>query len=343
MDRVPLSGLPVTISNALSGDQTVYMKNNTAGGTPGEVHELKTNSIELDSLGQFSYTWMAGLPNIQSPYVRAVQFYYDIDGETKQWRDGGLKAVILGSLPTGSNFVTQGPDLLDMVLRDPPGSYSSASWTKGTVSSQFSSYGKVWSSEERVAVTKKNGLILAFQIGSIGFTTQHSTDVENDEEVGVTFTSTGENASSWTRTVSVERSISTSADPEYVGANGDIFIGSSTNIIFGKADEVGLVRVAGGNTAELKDKEVTTTGLTYGTEFQHTVSHIENYLLPNLELLRNNFLTTVPDVKSYTNNTNHVVYVTSLPPEDPAFGSDNEDADERGNEATERPSSDGKS
>ena len=343
VDRVPLSGLPVTISNALSGDQTVYMKNNTAGGTPGEVHELKTNSIELDSLGQFSYTWMAGLPNIQSPYVRAVQFYYDIDGETKQWRDGGLKAVILGSLPTGSNFVTQGPDLLDMVLRDPPGSYSSASWTKGTVSSQFSSYGKVWSSDTGTMITKKTGLQATILTGGIGFMMETNTKVDNDQGIGVTVSTTGENASSWTRTITTERSISTSTDPEYVGANGDIFIGSSTNIIFGKADEVGLVRVAGGNTAELTKKEVTTTGLTYGTEFQHTVSHIENYLLPNLELLRNNLLTTVPDVNSYTNNKNHVVYVTSLTPDDPAFGSDNDDADVWGNEATKSPSSVGKS
>ena len=75
MDVVPLSGLPVTISNALSSDQTVYMQGNSENGTPGEVHELKTNSIELDSLGQFSYTWMAGLPNITSPFVRGIQFY----------------------------------------------------------------------------------------------------------------------------------------------------------------------------------------------------------------------------------------------------------------------------
>lgn len=344
VDVVPLNGLPVTISNSLSGDQVVYMKGNSAGGTPGEVHELKTNSIELDSLGQFSYTWMAGLPNITSPFVRAVQFYYNIDGEMKSWREGGLKAVILGSLPTGSNFVTQGPDLIDMVLRDPPGSYSSASWTKGTVSSHFSSYAKVWSSEDRAAVTKKNGLIVEFQIGSLGFTTSHATEAENDEEIGVTFTSTGENANSWTRTVSVERSISTSADPEYVGANGDIFIGSSTNIVFGKADEVGLFRVKGGGDAAILDvNAVTTTGLTYGTEFQHSVSHIENYLLPNLEMLRNNLLVTVPDVDSYINDTDHVVYVTSLMPDDPEFGSDNDDAEVWGSEATNRPSSVGKS
>ena len=344
MDVVPLSGLPVTISNALSSDQTVYMQGNSENGTPGEVHELKTNSIELDSLGQFSYTWMAGLPNITSPFVRGIQFYYNIDGEMKEWRDGGLKAVILGSLPTGSNFVTQGPDLIDMVLRDPPGSYSSASWTKGTVSSHFSSYAKVWSSEDRAAVTKKNGLIVEFQIGSIGFTTSHATEAENDEEIGVTFTSTGENANSWTRTVSVERSISTSADPEYVGANGDIFIGSSTNIVFGKANEVGLFRNTGGETAAKLDvKEVTTTGLSYGTEFQHSLSHIENYLLPNLEMLRNKFLVTVPNTDEYVNDKDHVVYVTSLDPDDPRFGSDNDDSDVWGDAATERPSSVGKS
>ncbi|MGN0069212.1 MAG: hypothetical protein ACI350_05730, partial [Prevotella sp.] len=344
VDVVPLSGLPVTISNALSGDQVVYMKGNTAGGTPGEVHQLKTNSIELDSLGQFSYTWMAGLPNITSPYVRAIQFYYDIDGESKEWRDGGLKAIILGSLPTGNNFVTQGPDLIDMVLRDPPGSYSSTTWTKGTVTSHSTSYGKVWSSDTGAMITKKTGLEATILTGGIGFMMQTNTKVDNDQSIGMTVSTTGENANTWTRTVTTERSISTSTDPEYVGANGDVFIGSSTNVIFGKADEVGLFRDNDGvNTASLAVNTVTTTGLSFGTEFQHSVSHIENYLLPNLEMLRNNLLVTVPNTDEFVNDKDYVVYVTSLNPDDPGYGSDNDDADIWGSAATENPSSEGKS
>ena len=73
-----------------------------------------------------------GSPNITSPFTKAIQFYYEVDGVSKKWRENGLEAVILGSKPTGNNFVTRGPNVLEMILRDPPGSASSASWTKGT-------------------------------------------------------------------------------------------------------------------------------------------------------------------------------------------------------------------
>ena len=50
-------------------------------------------------------------------------------------------------------------------------------------------------------------------------------------------TTEGENATSWTRSITTERTISTSSDPAYVGAQDDVFVGSSTNLVFGDANE----------------------------------------------------------------------------------------------------------
>ncbi len=329
-DTVPLSGTSVTISNALSADQIVYKEDNTAGGTPGEVHELKTNTIELDSLGTFTYTWVAGLPNITEPYTRAIQFYYDADGATKQWKPQGLEGVVLGSLPTGNNFVTQGPDVIDMVLRDPPGTCSNASWTKGTTHTQFKSYGNVWNSKNTLATKAKLGLNVTIQSGGIGFMIETKNEVKHDSEAGLIVSTEGENATSWTRSLTTERTISTSSAPEYIGAQGDVFIGSSTNIIFGDAREVALRRTnPGENTAKLGKQDITTTGLSFGTEFQYTAYFIENTLIPNLHKVRNTWLTRVPKgtAATYTNMSDTTVYVTELSPDDPRFGSDNDDVE----------------
>lgn len=329
-DTVPLSGTSVTISNALSADQIVYKEDNSEGGIPGQVHELKTSTIELDSLGMFTYTWMAGLPNITEPYTRSIQFYYDADGQTKEWRPNGLEAVILGSLPTGNNFVTQGPDMIDMVLRDPPGTNSYASWTKGTTRTKFYSYGSVWDSKNTVATVLKLGLNVTILTGTVGFSVQTKNDTENESELGIIAQTEGENASSWTRSISNERTISTSSAPEYIGANGDVFIGSSTNIIFGDAREIDLHRTEPGlKTAKLDKQDITTTNLSFDTEFQYTAYFIENTLIPNLYKVRNSWLTRVPKgtAATYKNTSDTTVYITELSPDDPKFGSNNFDSD----------------
>ena len=166
--RVPLSGNVVTINNALSASQKVYLENNTAGKPAGSLVELESNQLQLDSLGCAVYTWKAGLPNITAPYSRTLSISYDIDDRTYNWDGSGMNGVILGSLPTGNNFVTSGPDVVEMILRDPPGTGSSAEWTSGTITSKSTSYGGVWSSEEEGAVTGKFGFDITSLTGGIG-------------------------------------------------------------------------------------------------------------------------------------------------------------------------------
>lgn len=334
-DIVKLSGLPVTISNALAAEQVIYNKDNEEGKKPGTVVELKENTIELDSEGKYSYEWKAGLPNISDDYSRAIQFYYEIDGKTYKWKENGLKAIILGTLPTGNNFVTQGPDLVDMILRDPPGSNSSASWIKGSTTSKSHSYGSVWTSDSFVGTKISLGLTTVTEAGA-GVLVQTKTEFIADEEAGAFVNTVGEDANSWVKTTSIERKISTSSDPKYVGAKGDVFIGSSTNLIFGKARAIDLYR-----DSKEKDKailvrrdSVTTTGLTYSTSFQYSAFEIERYIIPNLKKLRNNLLTTVQNIEGYVNNTDKTVYITTLTKDDEKFGSDNDDKDIWGDKAS---------
>lgn len=341
--RVPLSNNVVTINNALSASQSVYLENNTAGKPAGSLVELESNQLQLDSLGCAVYTWKAGLPNITAPYTRTLSISYDIDDRTYNWEGSGMNGIILGSLPTGNNFVTSGPDVVEMILRDPPGTGSSAEWTSGTVTSKSTSYGGVWSTENEVIATGKFGFDITTLTGGIGIGKIDEIKNTYDASAGLNVTTQGESASTWSRSVTTTRTISTSSASEYVGANGDVFIGSATNLIYGLARDVNFRRQGTSDKAALELKDVVTTGLNFKTMFNYTENYVENVLLPNLRAMRNSLLQTVASTQGFSNTTGHTVYLTTLAADDPRFGSSNHDKKAWGSKATKHVSISGPS
>lgn len=341
--RVPLSNNVVTINNALSASQSVYLENNTAGKPAGSLVELESNQLQLDSLGCAVYTWKAGLPNITAPYTRTLSISYDIDDRTYNWDGSGMNGIILGSLPTGNNFVTSGPDVVEMILRDPPGTGSSAEWTSGTVTSKSTSYGGVWSTENEVIATGKFGFDITTLTGGIGIGKIDEIKNTYDASAGLNVTTQGESASTWSRSVTTTRTISTSSASEYVGANGDVFIGSATNLIYGLARDVNFRRQGTSDKAALELKDVVTTGLNFKTMFNYTENYVENVLLPNLRAMRNSLLQTVASPQGFSNTTGHTVYLTTLAADDPRFGSSNHDKKAWGSKATKHVSISGPS
>lgn len=326
-EKVPLRNLEVIVSNALSSEQSVYAENNPQGGTPGEVGQMVNNTLVLDSVGHATYMWKAGLPNITAPYKRTISMSYDINDRAYMWDPAGdgtnmQESIILGFLPTGNNFVTEGPTLLQMILRDPPGTASSAQWTTGTVKSKYSYKGNTVVTDNSLELVSHWGNKTSLGSG-IGFIVM--TDVENkwDAGLGVKISNVSEDGNSWTSTVSTEKVISTSAEPEYVGANGDLFIGSSNNLIYGLARNLTLRR--DGSDVTLGVKDAYTTGLQFKTEFAYSANYIENVLIPNLISLRNSKLTYVANVNDFKPSGDSVVYLTTLKPEDIGYGTNNND------------------
>ena len=339
-DRVPLQDVVVTIDNALSISQEVYGEE---GAQPGQVVELKSNQLTLDSLGLATYKWKAGLPNIVEPYTRTIAITYEIDDRVYQWSGSGLAGIILGDMPTGNNFVTAGPDLIDMILRDPPGSQSKASWTKGTVHNDFHSEGGVWKWDDKTTVTKHFGYKYWGGVGGIGAFTLNEVSSNDDLQIGFHMVSEGENKDTWSHIVTTQHAVSTSDDPGFVGADGDVFIGSSTNLLFGMSRQVNFHRKDGTNEAVLDLRDAMTVGMDYNTEFMYTQRYIKEELIPNFKKLRNSKLITVPDVSAVTNTTDLPIYVTTLSPDDPKFGSSNHDKVLWKEQATKDPSSEGPS
>lgn len=318
IDHVPLEGTIVTIENEFGAGHQV----STERETDGQIVTLEEDQVKLDENGKAVYQFKAGLPNIQPPYTLGMNISYEMDGNTHSWdQNGEFKAILLGVLPTGNNFVTMGPDEVLMVLRDPPGSNSYAYFEEGTVVQKKKDIGGY--SNINVGTTKviDMGPEITTATG-VGIAMIQKNNVENEINTGETINYSFVGKDIVTQTTTVNTTITTSGTTSYVGNNGDLFVGVSKNYIFGKAREVGFHLTEGGEKV-LNLEEVMTRGEEYTTGFHYTQHYIETYLLPNLKSLRNSFLKPKGSVTE--NHTNGLIFVSNLSEDDPKYGSCNND------------------
>ncbi|MCR4920936.1 MAG: LamG domain-containing protein [Bacteroidaceae bacterium] len=345
--RVPLENVVVTIDNALSDDQAVCAvagqvydeEGRTLDAKAGDVVNLKSNQLKLGKDGKVRYLWKAGLPNVASPYTRSISMSFEINEKPNVWN--GITGCIIGDLPTGNNFVTSGPDKLTMILRDPPGTGSSAEWSSGTVTSVAKTKNDTWSDSFDGGVTFKMGFktesIAGTSVGPPGgqqiLAATVKVESADDLTTHVLMENEGENGTTVTTTTTITEAFSTSEEPDFVGAGGDVFIGQATNVIFGNARHVGFQKVDNsGSTFDIGLKDVITTGLKFGTTFSYSQNYIENSLIPNFITLRNALLTptTEDEINNY-NPKNRLgmhnrgkdagnLYLTTLSPGDEHFG-----------------------
>ena len=335
---VPLKNTLVTIDNQMSADRRVAAEEGTLDGRnyrPGDVidndaleqfMDVADNQLRLDDYGEAAYTWTAGMPNIYDDLTRSVAINYEYNNRNNAWKDDTFKGIILGALPSGSNFVTAGPDKVVMILRDPAGSGSSASWQKGSSHSTVNTNTVTTTSDDMVNTLSHLGAETDVASGAIAMYVIQKMEAKQDVEVGLEMNYSYEGTHTTTTTVTTTKTISTSDSPDFVGADGDVFIGTSTNLLFGNARQV-LVKKALDGTYSIGSEDGLMTSTQFATEFSYTQHYIENTLIPNLEKLRNDLIKPVSasEYETWKNTTDEMKYITTLSEDDKRFGSDNGD------------------
>ncbi|MES2593003.1 MAG: LamG-like jellyroll fold domain-containing protein [Bacteroidota bacterium] len=228
-------------------------------------------------------------------------------------------AYVEGQRIAGTGIATLGPEKVDFILRDPPGSSSSSSWSTGTSVSIAKDYSKALSSETNVSATIKLGTEKSVGIGV-------ETEIEIDNNVGLGISTVGTNASGhgWSETITSNYAVSTRDDADNVGAPADIFIGRSRNWLVGPTLNIELIddsqcaTVGGCFGAMVNGKRmVKKAGYAIApadvkTRFSYTQNEIETVVIPTLESLR---ATKLAGPK----------YTSHVPSTDPRFGSNNDD------------------
>lgn len=318
------------------------------------VNNLAINTskatFELNNMGQVIYVFPAGLPEInQDPinpgesYTKTLSItaFIGSDGSLKTtWREGDpFRGYIFGGMPTGNNFVSTGPTQIINILRDPPGSESAAFYEAGE------SY--TYSTTRSVTNIEAGEYSLAILFGAtiktfagIGAGIITETEFDHNVEIGFSHEEKWvDNSTTVDKTTTTQR-WSTSASPDYVGAMGDVFIGYSTNIVYGKSLFLELIPESectdcpGNNYSGYKIGMKTGLRMNpeFATAFQYTQNHIEEYLMPNLISIKNSFL-KVGNPDDF-HPLNEPVYISRLEEDDINFGSNNTDENIWGDQAT---------
>lgn len=305
----------------------------------GDIVHLDTNQMKLDSLGTALYKWKAGFPNLTAPYTRSMNIFTTVDGTVYGWRQGSFEGIVFGAIPTGNNFVTAGPEKLAMVLRDPPGANSSASWQNDTIHVTSHDQINFVGTTDGISWNIGTGMEESIYMGMAVLKNVAKAKAQYNNEYGFEGSIEAIDGGGDETTLTMSEKISTSNSNGYVGSQGDVFIGYSKNYLFGGAMIVGLQRQTDGTYTLGMDKGMSVSS-EFNTFFRYTQKYIEETQLPNLRMLRNQLLTPVNDASQIPLHVDRVMFYTTLSREDPRFGSSNSDKEVWGAQATDAEHSD---
>ena len=224
-----------TIDTVPVTDGELIVTNNLAlGGTES------FNQDQIDD-GLTIYSFKAGNPSSSQnlSYRNTIDLGYEKDNVVYPISGYNQNGVILGGVSDGSQtFVTAGPEKADIILRDPPGSSSSASIEKGSSFSFTESGSFGLGANYAFDQTAQMGVI--FQIGGGLAGPVVRTEGTLDAKYGYGVETTSEYGSEVTKTYTFNQTISTSDDPNWIGSNADLYIGYSSNQFYGTYDKLSL-------------------------------------------------------------------------------------------------------
>ena len=297
-DLVPVSDAEITIANDLMINP---------------VGETGTT----DDNGEFSYSFIAGSPNVSydgdESFLKSLEIYATTAGETSMWGEDAFKAYVLGALPIeGTDFITYGPELVEMVLRDPPGSNSYAYVEKG------SKYTKTlgWSMNDNSSSSLDKTFSCGLKTGLGGGLTgpMITTEIGMDYELGIQTTRYYDTEGNYTETREFTKRIETSSDPEDVGSDADVYIGKAYNAYMTESknlklltktycDSVGITEYYPSDGSSeivlgVLDGIVMDEGST-ATYFMYSQKHIVYELIPELYEVRDHLLANSENYTSH--------------------------------------------
>lgn len=299
--------------------------------------EHGTKVIPLTN-GEFLYKFTAGdpnpLPNNNIPeysYTKTFEVTLEVGSFSVSWLpisspplggDNLYRGYVFGSRAIGSSFFTEGPQMVDLVLRDPPGSNSFATMEQGST--------HTFSRNLSISSEVSAGLDTELELGTkftVGLGHSIETEVKNTAKTNFKASLSTNAVGEFTETYEVQESFSTRSDAELTGAPSDVYIGKSQNFLFGLAERLTIVPNSLCNAPEVNCTTFDNSGFSiakrtsmwavpdgFGTEFIYDQNHIINYLIPDLVNLRNNLF-----LISSNKYTSHVS------PDHELYGSNNDD------------------
>jgi len=305
--------------------------------------------IEMDDDGEANYRFMAGAPDLTTGSnsffstitVGTMSYLWNI----REPRNEPIEAWHLGDRTTGTDFMTAGPDNVEIILRDPPGSLSKSFIETGTTITTKSGFSTGFGQNIEQEMTTSLGPKITTFVGlgaGVITTTETKLDISAGVKTETKLTSGTENTQVTTFTERFE----TSDDPLFVGHYGDLFIGNSTNIIYGLTNSITIVKNHENEFEDEEEGEAFVTegaysiapsvslafGQEFATRFVFTQFALEEMIIPSwIEALA---MTLEPaGTPVSTDVISEPVYVSKLPHSHENFGKLNTDKEAFGSSA----------
>ena len=298
VQHIPLSGQVVNAINEMADDQSIVYTVDTIGGKnplyrEGDVYDPKTHGCTLDDYGQGIYKWGAGLPNITSPYTRHLTVSMQRNGRTYILRE--MDAIVLGNITLGNNFVTKGPDCVDFVLRDPPGAKSKTTLKRAKITRTETLSSGGFYDKSSLMTTLMLGLENKTAAGNplVGVMVVSGFKMKADEKIGATTETTTNSLTETTTTTTYSNAISTGAASPYINSAGDVYVGTSTNILVGQCRMLHIVKQKDkADKYGLQVDMARAFGSTVSTNFMFSQYELQNVMIPKWKDQRNGFMAT---------------------------------------------------
>lgn len=289
-EEVPTDAI-ISIENNACASVSFFCEEGFVDGekvTPGMTYEVPNVRLKPKKDGHATYQFMGGIPNLAGDHLRSMSVSVIVDDRTTMWTDPRtskpeLDLILLGALSSGNqNFVTNGPDQVDMILRRPPGSTSEAVLTTDTLTTDMKMEAHV-----RDGGTAGGGFYVSvapeitqnIDVSAIGkIYVEHKFQPQaNTQEQWDSGSSTIDETDTGSKyTVSTEIHGTT----EGIQYHGDTYIGRSTNMLFGKGNTLGFFKQDDGSV-KLDMHESIVVSESFGTYFAFPQEYIEETLIPN--------------------------------------------------------------
>ena len=265
------------------------------------------------SNGMVEYQMYPGDPNIISPYLKTIEVVATVGNQQSTHRDS---ALIIGNVPRGETFVTVTPETPHLILRDPPGdrSYSYFSRTEATQRA-LSIYG-FGSELGSSANLLKMGTSLLF-----GNTREIIASARNlnldplNQEIRRVHSGQSFNLSSVAHdhhetllTFSRTEGFQTSPSQDFIGSDGDIYIGQAMNLAYSLTDVIDF--------DEVSCQVDTSTSLIFAIDdipkqFIYSERQIKETIIPQLKEIKSNYVDRYLADTTETELADSIVYYHS--------------------------------
>ena len=296
----------------------------------------------LDSFRNLIYTFKPGFPNFNEnvaipeySYTGKIEMILETAAGTVNWLPASSKIFsipntntgvyhyyLLGKRSNGQQFVTLGPQVPEYVLRDPPGTASTASRSIGSTKVDKTNWS--WNLGEEAHTSDQ--IYTGIKV-SVGVGVEVDNETENNLTAGFKAKISGGRSGSQTIETTNTKTWSTYGETGIApGASSDLYIGKSQNVQFGVSEELVIISDQLCDTIPCLTGKKPATNLSfakkyglsivpggYSTQFMFNEYDIKNLIIPNLISLRNKMLQTNPK------------YTSKLSVDDENYGKNNDD------------------